>query len=221
MSRVFVCLSVLFIFSIAIQFGENNTTQTECDGNIKSGSDKTRISDFEAKRNELNVFLKNWNKIFGRSNDELQPNDDEQEIVNKLYNMFDDFICFMSGTERCSSNFARDETDFDFFEDTQACCRAHHNCQSNLSADETEVIIISNGNVIRTACACEIPFHMCLREASGPIARVMGFIYFSRLKLQCFRCIHPTEDCDPDKDRTECKGHCKRYQWINSPEFFL
>ncbi|XP_036143834.1 phospholipase A(2)-like [Monomorium pharaonis] len=218
MSRVFVCLSVFFIPAIAIQFGdcENNTNQPECDANIKSGSDKTRVSDFEARLNELSVFLKNWNKIFGISNDDSQTKDDVKENVNKIFNMFEDFICLMSGTRRCDRNFARDENDF--FKDAEACCRAHHNCQSNLLAGETEVNIINNGIFTRSGCVCDITFYMCLREARGPIARMIGIIYFSRLKLQCFHCIQPTEDCELG-DPTECKGHCKKYQWIDSPIF--
>ena len=93
MSRVFVCLSVFFIPAIAIQFGdcENNTNQPECDANIKSGSDKTRVSDFEARLNELSVFLKNWNKIIESSNDDSQSKD-VKGSVSKILNMFKEHI---------------------------------------------------------------------------------------------------------------------------------
>ncbi|XP_036143833.1 phospholipase A2-like [Monomorium pharaonis] len=224
MSRV--CLSVLFIFSIAIQFGENNATQSECDGNIEAGSNKTRISFIEANLKELNVSLKNWNKIIESSNDDSQSKD-VKGSVSKILNMFEERVHFTApGTWWCGGgDFARDENDRDFFKESDACCREHHNCQTKLLAGETEVNIINNGIFTRSACACDIPFHMCLRSAreqhSSTIAQTIAIMYFNILKLQCFHCICPTEDCNLEEDRTECKGHCKRYQWINSPEFFF
>ncbi|XP_012541362.2 phospholipase A2 [Monomorium pharaonis] len=221
MSRVFVCLSVLFVLTIAIQFGdcENNTTQPECDGNIKSGSDKTHISVIEGSLKELSASLKKWNKIIGRSNNDSQPKDDKGS-VSKILNMFKEHVHLIApGTRWCGDgDIARDEDDLGFFKDTDACCRAHDNCKNDLLAGETEVNIINNGIFTRSACTCDFGFYNCLKNASNLIATKIGTMYFNILGQQCFQCICPTEDCGLEDD-TECKGHCKKYKWVDSPKF--
>ncbi|XP_011171476.1 phospholipase A2 [Solenopsis invicta] len=213
MSRVLMCFSVLFILSIAIQFGdcENVTTNPECEGNITLSSEKTRLSPIESG---LKMIMRN--SFFGSKE---SKNDTESKGISfwGMIQKIRDKIHFIApGTLWCGDgDIAKKETDLGFFNKTDACCREHDKCQSNMMADQTEVNLINNGIFTRSSCTCDDKFYNCLKNVNRPVAFDIGVTYFDVLGQQCYKCICPTEDCTLD-DGTECKNHCKKYKWRNS-----
>ncbi|XP_024868541.1 phospholipase A2-like [Temnothorax curvispinosus] len=221
MSRVFVCLFVLFIFSIAVRFGdcENNSTQPDikCDDeNITPGSDKTRMSSLEKMLKGLLSPINIADKILGKDDSESKDTGSFGKILDK----FSKYVHFIyPGTLWCGSgDIAREERDLGVFKRTDACCRAHDNCKNDILANKTEVNLKNNGIFTRSACTCDNEFYNCLKKASSPIAFKIGVMYFNLLQPQCFKCVCPTADCNPE-DGTECKDQCTKYKWVSSPKY--
>ncbi|XP_011864237.1 PREDICTED: phospholipase A2-like [Vollenhovia emeryi] len=214
MSRVLVCLSVLFILSIAAQFGdcEDNVTQQpniECDDkNITLGGDKTRISSLEK-------LLIPMLKDSGKNNSKI-----EDTGFGKILQKFKRYVRFiLPGTRWCGDgDKARNEGDLGFFDRTDSCCRDHDNCKNDMMAGDTQVNIENNGIFTRSACTCDFAFFKCLEKADSPVANKIGFMYFNILRQQCFQCICPMKDCNLE-DETECKDHCTKYKWMDSPNY--
>lgn len=85
MSRIFVCLFVLFIFNIAIQFGDcKNTTQSDdkCDAeNIKPASENTYLSSWEKLVKGSKAFME---KIFGKNKKSESKNEGPTRSIQNI-----------------------------------------------------------------------------------------------------------------------------------------
>ncbi|XP_011687552.1 PREDICTED: phospholipase A2-like [Wasmannia auropunctata] len=216
MSRVFV-LFVLFIVSIAVQFGDCQNNRPECeDVNIKPGSDPARLS-------YLEVFLKgvsapsDWlNKLLGRNKKNSFEGGSYSTVLDKYEK---EVHAVFPGTVWCGDgNKAKTEDDLGFLKQTDACCREHDNCAHNILAGEPEGNLLNNGIFTKSACVCDYKFYDCLKNVNGFWAFNIGKTYFNVLGPQCFRCACPTEGCKPG-DGTECKNHCKKYEWVDSRKY--
>ncbi|XP_072764175.1 phospholipase A2-like [Anoplolepis gracilipes] len=223
MSRI--CLFVLFLtLGIAVCFGENENTKDNVDCTPeKPGSDKTRLSPFEKlekRRNSLpdakylaKMHTKNIIKSSERNSDTSQGS--VSDFITKNYGPL------FPGTKWCGNgDDAKDYNDLGFFNNTDACCRAHDNCKSDLSAGATKANLINNGLFTRSACTCDEAFLDCLEKVRSPTSKIIGEIYFNILEPQCYTCICPTDDCQyGNTDDPNCDNHCTKYKWVDNPKF--
>ncbi|KAL6255292.1 hypothetical protein P5V15_013632 [Pogonomyrmex californicus] len=213
MSRVFVYLSVFFILGIAIQFGDcediENIENKECENvNIIPGSDETRIAFWE----KLGKKILEKDKSVSQSEDGESYDNDREMLKKYIHAIF-------PGTVWCGDgDRAKNDSDLGRFKDTDACCRDHDKCQNDLLAGKTKLNLKNNGAYTRSACDCDHKFYECLKRVNSMFSNGIGKTYFNLLKPQCFRCVCPTDDCNRD-DGTECKNHCKKYQWLDNSKY--
>ncbi|XP_067207041.1 phospholipase A2-like [Linepithema humile] len=222
MSRVRVCLFVLFlVLDIAVQFGDcEDTTNTtvNCDEQVPPGSDETRLSYVEWFFLKFDDQFANFIKYIIILKNEVCP-----AAFNSIVNKFEKEINFQlifPGTLWCGDGDRADnENDLGEFNQTDACCRAHDNCKNDLVGGKTQVNLKNNGIFTRTACNCDNELYDCLKNVDSVLSKGFGETYFNLLGPQCFKCVCPTDSCNPSTDDSECKNRCNRYTWVDNRSF--
>uniref|UniRef100_G3PSE3 phospholipase A2 n=3 Tax=Gasterosteus aculeatus TaxID=69293 RepID=G3PSE3_GASAC len=95
------------------------------------------------------------------------------------------------GTLWCGSgNKAPSYADLGVFSDTDSCCREHDQCQHTILSFHSQFGVFNSNIFTMSHCDCDSRFHSCLMEADDSIADVVGYTFFSLLKMHCFEFSH-------------------------------
>ncbi|XP_048877012.1 group 3 secretory phospholipase A2 isoform X2 [Brienomyrus brachyistius] len=91
------------------------------------------------------------------------------------------------GTLWCGmGNKANNYEDLGVFERTDRCCREHDQCQHTISSFTTGYGLFNSNFYTISHCECDRRFHQCLLEVNNTISNMVGYTFFSALKVPCF-----------------------------------
>ncbi|XP_055384533.1 uncharacterized protein LOC129614142 [Condylostylus longicornis] len=120
-------------------------------------------------------------------------------------------------------------TDFKcFFDDTDACCRAHDHCD-HILAGKSKCGLQNKGLYTRLHCECDKEFFECLHKVDSLTSNLIGKIYFTITK-QCYRKDYPIIKCKESVNiltSERCieyiydKSKSKIFQWFDLPFYKL
>ena len=109
------------------------------------------------------------------------------------------------------------------------CCRQHDTCLDVIDPGRSKHGLVNPGFFRASSCDCDKQFSNCLEKVDTVVASTVGYIYFSVLRLQCFRKEYPIVRCKNFETRLyllrakRCveyvfdKTKEKRFQWFDSP----
>ncbi|XP_072570432.1 group 3 secretory phospholipase A2 isoform X2 [Paramormyrops kingsleyae] len=91
------------------------------------------------------------------------------------------------GTLWCGTgNKANNYEDLGVFERTDRCCREHDHCQHTIPSFTTDYGLFNSNFYTISHCECDRRFQQCLLEVNNTISNMVGYTFFSALKVPCF-----------------------------------
>ncbi|XP_036382157.1 group 3 secretory phospholipase A2-like [Megalops cyprinoides] len=104
------------------------------------------------------------------------------------------------GTLWCGTGTkAIDYEEIGMFEKTDKCCREHDHCKNTIPAFRVNYGVFNSNLFTVSHCDCDQRFRQCLMEVNDPISHMVGYSFFSVLKVPCFEFTQ--------------KKHCTQISW--------
>ncbi|KAJ8286270.1 hypothetical protein GJAV_G00036490 [Gymnothorax javanicus] len=90
--------------------------------------------------------------------------------------------------------------DIGLFDKADRCCREHDHCSNVIPAFRVNYGVFNHNLYTVSHCDCDLRFRQCLQEMNDTIANMVGYSFFSVLKVPCFTFI--------------LKKHCTQLTWF-------
>ncbi|XP_023680362.1 uncharacterized protein [Paramormyrops kingsleyae] len=92
------------------------------------------------------------------------------------------------GTLWCGTGSkAMDYGDLGVFNQTDQCCREHDHCEHTIAPFRVNFGVFNHHFFTVSHCNCDRRFRQCLLEVNDTVSHMVGFSFFSMLKVPCFR----------------------------------